>query len=106
MGASVKILDVARQMIALSGLRENVDIDIEYIGLRPGEKLYEEVQHISESLLPTRHERIMRFVSRQNGNFDIQAFCEEIETSIASGDVDQMKAIIRRHVPEYTPHGQ
>jgi FlaA1/EpsC-like NDP-sugar epimerase len=106
MGASVKILDVARQMIALSGLRESVDIDIEYIGLRPGEKLYEEVQHISESLLATRHERIMRFVSEQNGNFDIQAFCEEIETAIASGDADQMKATIRRYIPEYTPHGQ
>ncbi|MGB0334543.1 MAG: polysaccharide biosynthesis protein [Opitutales bacterium] len=106
MGASVKILDVARQMIALSGLRESVDIDIEYIGLRPGEKLYEEVQHISESLLATRHERIMRFVSEQYGNFDIQAFCEEIETAIASGDADQMKATIRRYIPEYTPHGQ
>ncbi|MDP4693549.1 MAG: polysaccharide biosynthesis protein, partial [Opitutales bacterium] len=63
MGESVKIIDVARQMIALSGLRESVDIDIVFTGLQPGEKLYEEVQHLSEELHATSHERVLRFVA-------------------------------------------
>ena len=105
MGGAVKILEVARQMIALSGLREGVDIDIVFTGLQPGEKLYEEVQHISESLQATRHERVMRFVSEQNGDFDIQGFCERIKVAIASGDAEQMKTTIREYVPEYTPYG-
>jgi len=105
MGSAVKILEVARQMIALSGLREGVDIDIVFTGLQPGEKLYEEVQHISESLQATRHERVMRFVAEQNGDFDIQGFCERIKVAIASGDAEEMKTIIREYVPEYTPYG-
>jgi FlaA1/EpsC-like NDP-sugar epimerase len=55
MGESMKILDVARQMIALSGYQEGEDIEIEFIGLKPSEKLYEEVQHLSETLQSTDH---------------------------------------------------
>ncbi|MDQ8195314.1 nucleoside-diphosphate sugar epimerase/dehydratase [Coraliomargarita sp. SDUM461004] len=103
MGQSVKILDVARQMIALSGLREKIDIDIEFIGLQPGEKLFEEVQHLSEELLATSHPRVMRFVAPQNTTFDINQLVQELEAVMQSYDAKQIKLTIKKHVPEYTP---
>ncbi|MDQ8207344.1 nucleoside-diphosphate sugar epimerase/dehydratase [Coraliomargarita sp. SDUM461003] len=103
MGESVKIVDVARQMIALSGLRENTDIDIEFIGLQPGEKLYEEVQHLSEELQATRHARVMRFVAPKDANFDIEKLNADLQAAIAGGHVREIKQAIQKHVPEYTP---
>lgn len=58
MGKPVKIVDLARQMIRLAGLEEGKDIDIVYTGLRPGEKLYEELLSSAESTLPTHHHKI------------------------------------------------
>ena len=103
MGESVKIVDVARQMIALSGLRENTDIDIEFIGLQPGEKLYEEVQHLSEELQATRHARVMRFVAPKDANFDIEKLNADLQVAMAGGDVREIKQAIQKHVLEYTP---
>jgi FlaA1/EpsC-like NDP-sugar epimerase len=103
MGVSVKILDLARQMIALSGLREGTDIDIEFIGLQPGEKLFEEVQHLSEVLQATQHPRVMRFVAPQNGHFNIEEVCQELEQAIESSEDIDIKRTIQKHVPEYTP---
>jgi len=59
MGKSVKIVDLAKTMIRLAGLVPNHDIKIEYSGLRPGEKLFEELLNDSENTLPTHHEKIM-----------------------------------------------
>src|SRR5690606_13820522 len=59
MGKSVKIVELANKMIKLSGLVPNKDIAIEYSGLRPGEKLYEELLNDLENTLPTHHEKIM-----------------------------------------------
>jgi FlaA1/EpsC-like NDP-sugar epimerase len=103
MGQSVKIIDVARQMIELSGLRVGTDIDIKFIGLQPGEKLYEEVQHLSEELKPTRHSRVMRFVAARNPEFDINQTQNELEKVMNSADVKTIKQTIHKHVPEYSP---
>ena len=59
MGQSVKIIDLARKMIKLSGLKEDRDIKIIYTGLRPGEKLYEELLSSAENSLPTHHKQIL-----------------------------------------------
>jgi FlaA1/EpsC-like NDP-sugar epimerase len=59
MGKSVKILDLARKMILLSGLKENRDIKIIFTGLRPGEKLFEELLADTENTLPTHHDQIL-----------------------------------------------
>ena len=59
MGEPVKILDLARQMIELSGLKPDQDIQIEFTGLRPGEKLYEEPIHVSEAVTRTAHPKIL-----------------------------------------------
>src|ERR1039458_4423370 len=63
MGQPVKIADLARQMIELSGLKPEVDIEIKFVGLRPGEKMFEEINCKGEAYHPTRHPRIMRFVT-------------------------------------------
>jgi FlaA1/EpsC-like NDP-sugar epimerase len=105
MGQSVKILDVARQMIALSGLREGTDIDIEFTGLQPGEKLYEEVQHISEKLQATRHPRVLRFVAEPNAEIDMDRVRQTIEASLLSSDPIVVKRVIQAQVAEYTPSG-
>ena len=59
MGKSVKIVELAKKMIRLAGLQPNKDIEIEYTGLRPGEKLFEELLNDNENSLPTHHEKIM-----------------------------------------------
>lgn len=105
MGQSVKILDVARQMIALSGLREGTDIDIEFTGLQPGEKLYEEVQHLSEELQATRHPRVLRMVAQEDASIDMRVICGELLPIIDQAEPKAIKEAIHRHVPEYTPWG-
>ena len=60
MGKPVKIVDLAKKMISLSGLRENIDIEIKYTGLRPGEKLYEELLYQKENTIPTDNPKIFR----------------------------------------------
>ena len=59
MGTPIKIADMARDLIRLSGFEPDVDIKIEYVGLRPGEKLYEELITEGENIVPTHHEKIM-----------------------------------------------
>lgn len=66
MGEPVKILDLARQMIELSGLKPDADVRIEFTGLRPGEKLYEEPIHVSEAVTRTAHPKILTL--RSGGN--------------------------------------
>src|SRR5450432_4689907 len=60
MNEPVKIIDLARQMIELSGYKPDIDIEIKITGLRPGEKLYEELRHSSETHEPTDHPRIFK----------------------------------------------
>ena len=60
MGKSVKIIDLAKNMIRLSGYKVGIDIQIVYTGLRPGEKLYEELLNTGENTLPTYHPKIMK----------------------------------------------
>jgi FlaA1/EpsC-like NDP-sugar epimerase len=105
MGQSVKIVDVARQMVALSGLREGSDIEIVFTGLQPGEKLYEEVQHISESLQATDHPRILRFVAATQLSSDYAATRQELCETMDCSDTLTLKRIIQNLVPEYTPWG-
>ena len=103
MGESIKIVDVARQMIALSGLQEGRDIDIDFVGLRPGEKLYEEVQHLNEVLQPTHHPRIRRFVGSAPTGSSTQAILHELERLLAENDGQHIKTTIQKWVPEYQP---
>ena len=104
MGESMKILDVARQMISLSGLQEGIDIEIKFTGLRPGEKLYEEVQHISETLQKTSHERVLSFVAHLEDNPSAATVVEKLEPLMEAGDAHAIKSAIASYVSEYSPH--
>ena len=102
MGEPVKIDDLARQMIELSGCRPGEDIEIVYTGLRPGEKRFEELQHISEELQETRHPRVLRFVAEPK-ELNFTEMEAELKAMIHNREASAIKAAIRKFVPEYTP---
>jgi len=106
MGKPVKIVDLAKQLIELSGLRPDEDIEIRFIGMRPGEKLYEELQHHSEHLQPTAHPRIMLLTNGGSAaTLDWAGKCiTEIEERIGELEPNQLKLAIKGIVPEYSPH--
>ncbi|MCX8107323.1 MAG: polysaccharide biosynthesis protein, partial [Verrucomicrobiae bacterium] len=103
MGRPIKILDLARQMIELSGFKPEEDIKIEFVGLRPGEKLFEEVCYTSECYAPTAHPKIKRFSSDPLPIDDIRNALDHLRNAIDSSDVNQLKLLLKRYVPEYQP---
>lgn len=105
MGAPVKIHDIARQLIELSGYRPGVDIDIEFIGLRPGEKLFEELQHSEETHEATPHPRVLRLRNAPGGNgvSPASVWLGELRAAVGSETPVQLRARLRSLVPEYTP---
>ncbi|HWA85265.1 MAG TPA: polysaccharide biosynthesis protein, partial [Opitutus sp.] len=104
MGHPVKIVDLARQMIELSGYRPGEDIEIRFTGLRPGEKLFEELQHRTEEHVPTTHPKVMRFVANGNGGHNGVAALQELEQSLYRLESNEIKTFLRSLVHEYTPH--
>lgn len=103
MGAPVRIVDLARHMIELSGYRVGDDIEIKFVGLRPGEKLYEELQHRNEQHVATSHPKIMRFINadyRMNGEIE---GIQELERCVYRLESSEVKAALKRLVHEYTP---
>lgn len=102
MGESVKISDLAQKMIRMAGLQEGVDIDIVYTGLRPGEKLYEEVLSDKESVLPTIHQRIHRAKVRE---YDIEEVRSRVDClfELVYNELDEELSIkwMKLLVPEF-----
>jgi len=103
MGKPVKIADLARQMIELSGLKPGVDIEIKYVGLRPGEKMFEELNCKDEAHHPTRHPRITRFVTAADDWQKISTVLQSLGSELHETDAYRLKQIIRQNLPEYTP---
>ncbi len=104
MGEPVRIVDLARDMIRLSGFSEN-EIRIVYTGLRPGEKLYEELLAASESTLPTPHPKL-RVAQAQRENAEWLNELSRWLESNTDTDAAAVKTQLARRVPEYTPqHG-
>ena len=102
MGQSVKIHDMAKQMIELSGLRPGEDIEITFTGLKPGEKLFEELQHHAEKHEPTAHPRIMRFCAN-GGATPAGDPLPAMEKELYTMEAMEVKKFIQALVPEYTP---
>ncbi|MEW5803202.1 MAG: polysaccharide biosynthesis protein, partial [bacterium] len=110
MGRPVKIVDMARDLIRLSGLEPDKDIGIHITGLRPGEKLYEELITEGEGIVPTSHDKLMVLRSNGEGNGSSSRNLEE--------KIDELLALAKRHdsrgiqlklceiVPEYKPQLQ
>lgn len=104
MGHPVRILDLARQLIELNGLRPEEDIPIEFIGLRPGEKLFEELSYKGENYAPTEHPKIMRFFTQPLPLETVRASLAELTQALHQAEANQLKLLLRKSVPEYHPH--
>lgn len=104
MGKPVKIADLARQLIELSGLRPDEDIEIEYVGLRPGEKLFEELSYKGENIDQTTHPKIMRFVSEPLPLKEVRQILAELMVELHQVEADQLKLRLKKAVPEYEPY--
>lgn len=112
MGTPVKILDMARDLIRLSGKEPDVDIKIVFTGLRDGEKLYEELITVGEGIVPTEHKKVM--VLRNNNIFNGEKNQQEAKKQL-DREIDELANIAARHdtkgikmklkeiVPEYMP---
>jgi FlaA1/EpsC-like NDP-sugar epimerase/lipopolysaccharide/colanic/teichoic acid biosynthesis glycosyltransferase len=101
MGEQVRIDDLARQLIRMAGLREGEDIEIVYTGLRPGEKLYEELHSDAERMRITRHERIMVWDLDAPPESELLDDVDELEARARAGDPDGVRLQLQRIVPEY-----
>lgn len=101
MGESVKIADLARHMIELAGFDPDKDIRIEYTGLRPGEKLYEEVLSSRENTLPTTHDRIRIAKVREYDYGEACAVATELERYSREVNVGDMVRLMKKTVPEF-----
>ncbi|MBK9989889.1 MAG: polysaccharide biosynthesis protein [Verrucomicrobia bacterium] len=103
MGKPVKIVDLARQMIELSGYVVGEDIEIKFTGLKPGEKLYEELQHCDERHTPTTHPRIMRFVTNNDAEKASRQAMAELEPFVDELSANDLKRNLKVLIPEYQP---
>ena len=103
MGDPVKIVDLARDLIRLSGLTPDEDIQIKFIGLRPGEKLAEELYQGHEDHAPTEHEKILRVTSRYQQPQDLAQALDLLYDLSRTGRVRDALALIAGLVPEYRP---
>lgn len=101
MGAAVKITDLAEQMIHLSGMALGKDIEIQFTGLRPGEKLYEELFHEKETLVATKHPKIMLSSSRNVDWNDLQDLLVRLQAACVAREVEHVKALLKELVPEF-----
>ena len=101
MGESVKIDDLARRMIQLAGFTPDKDIAIEYSGLRPGEKLYEEVLSNNENTVPTDHNRIRIAKVREYDYTEALTGVEELERLSREVEINDMVRLMKQIVPEF-----
>ena len=104
MGEPVFIKDIAIELIKLSGFTPDVDIPIEYIGLRPGEKMFEELITKGENITDSPHEKIMILKNEsKHGWNQTLAESEKVVASSKSYNSDLIKKSLIKIVPEYSP---
>jgi FlaA1/EpsC-like NDP-sugar epimerase len=103
MGTPIKIDDMARDLIRFSGFEPEVDIKIEYIGLRPGEKLYEELRTTDEGIIPTRHEKIMVLMGTECNMDLLNGGIDELARLAYEQDTEKIREKLQEIVPEYRP---
>ncbi|MDQ0476850.1 nucleoside-diphosphate sugar epimerase/dehydratase [Chryseobacterium sp. MDT2-18] len=101
MGKPVKIVDLAERMIKLSGLEPHVDIKIIYTGLRPGEKLYEELLSDDAATMPTHHEKILISKDPTMGYQNIDSHCNNIVKAALRREKMEVVQILKDIVPEF-----
>jgi FlaA1/EpsC-like NDP-sugar epimerase len=103
MGTSIKIGDMARDLIRLSGFEPDVDVKIEYVGLRPGEKLYEELIIKGEGVLPTNHEKIMVLKGTDCNREILNGQVDDLISIAENQEYKTIQQKLQEIVPEYEP---
>ena len=103
MGASVKIVKLAHDLIKLLGYEPEKEIKIQYTGLRPGEKLYEELITEGEGIVPTKHEKIMVLQGDGKPKQEMEKLLSRLAKMAAAHDARGIKKILQEIIPEYTP---
>lgn len=101
MGKPVKIDNMARDLIRFSGFEPDVDIKIVYTGLRPGEKLYEELMTDQEGVISTGHQKIMVLNSHTGDMSRLAGRLEDLATAANNRDQNEIRKVLRQIVPEY-----
>ena len=101
MGKPVKIVDLARQMIELSGFKPDEDIQIEFTGVRPGEKLFEEITRKGENFAPTTHTKIFRFLSQPADLTSFRQSLQKLRDNLHQVEADQLKLMLKAAIPDY-----
>jgi FlaA1/EpsC-like NDP-sugar epimerase len=103
MGEPVRIIDLAANMIGLAGLVPNEDIEIRITGLRPGEKLFEELRIEGEDMSQTYHEKIKIFTGTRLTRSELEAWLLPLMTLVEARDAEAVLSHLRMLVPEYQP---
>ncbi len=101
MGKPVKIVDLARQMIRLAGLRPDLDVQVQFTGLRPGEKLFEELFHGEEPPVPTGHPGLLMATPRSVDAAAVRRAITDMAAACRSGHLDTALSLLSRMVPEF-----
>jgi FlaA1/EpsC-like NDP-sugar epimerase len=104
MGEPVKIIDLARDLIELSGFKPGEDIEIEITGLRPGEKLYEELLNDNENNIATEHERIFITRLEEIDEFALRKGIADLEEAASKGNSVLIIKLLTRLIPTYQPN--
>ena len=103
MGKPVKIVDLAKTMILLQGLKPEEDISIEFTGLRPGEKMFEELSYNRETMKNTQHSKIFKLTTASPCLKEVSAEITRLEAAMIRMTADELKREMTRLVPEYIP---
>jgi len=103
MGQPVRIVDLARNLILLSGLQPDHDIEIEFTGTRPGEKLYEEINTLEEDTVPTCHEKIKVFAGTTVPWSALERQLDALRRACMVRDFNTLLLLLKDIVPEYNP---
>jgi FlaA1/EpsC-like NDP-sugar epimerase len=101
MGEPIKIRYLAEQLIRLSGRILGKDIEIKYTGLRPGEKLYEELFHENEALSPTKHDKILEANHRKMAWDALEGLFSHMKTACLAHVEQSLRKLLNQLVPEY-----
>jgi FlaA1/EpsC-like NDP-sugar epimerase len=106
MGEPVRIVDLARNMIRLSGREPDLDVEIRYTGLRPGEKLYEELIIEGENIVPTYHDKVRIFRGPTKSTAVVERWLARLQALLERDDESAIIEHLKGFVPEYQPAGR
>jgi FlaA1/EpsC-like NDP-sugar epimerase len=105
MGEQIRVVDIATDLIRLSGLEVGADIEISFTGVRPGEKLYEEMFFTAENVLPTDHPKVLRARNGLLADGTIRRIEALTRITDAGRPEDEVRKLLQTLVPDFHPHG-